>query len=74
MCPSAWNTRSSETCRVLCGTREEGCLCLVLDAAAMVGAMERDKMPFFSAVKHDELKAGWDREKHLKERTCPTRS
>ena len=45
----------SKTHRVGVGTREEGCLCLVLDAAAMVGPVEGDKMPFFGAVKHDEL-------------------
>lgn len=74
MCPSAWNTRSSKTRGMLCSTREEGCLCLVSDAAAMVGPMEGDEMPFFGAVKHDELKAASGRENHLKERTCPTRS
>lgn len=40
---------------VLFGTTEEGCLCLVLDAAAMVGPVEGNEMPFFGAVKHDEL-------------------
>lgn len=40
---------------VLFGTRAEGCLRLVLDAAATVGPVEGDETLLFGAVKHDEL-------------------